>query len=39
MFTNRLRGEGRSLGLRVIGVDTVATEDDPTAHVARALGL
>ena len=39
MFTERLNGEAKSLGLRVIEVNTTMTEDDLAERVAGALEL
>ena len=39
MFTDRLRGEARGLGLRVVEVDGTTTEDGLTGQVAEVLGL
>ncbi|MFZ0048277.1 MAG: hypothetical protein WAL16_20715, partial [Streptosporangiaceae bacterium] len=39
LFTERLREETRSLGLRVIEVDPTVTEDDLARQVSGALGL
>jgi len=39
MFTERLRGEATSLGLRIIEVDTTMTEEDLTDRVAEAFGF
>jgi hypothetical protein len=39
LFTERLREETRSLGLRVIEVDTTVTEDDLDRQVSGALRL
>jgi len=39
LFTERLREETRSLGLRVIDVDTTVTEDDLDRQVSGALRL
>lgn len=39
MFTNRLYGEAKRLGMRVIEVDTTMSEDDLTERVTAALGL
>ena len=37
MFTERLAGEAKSLGLRVIEVDTTTSEDELAERVTRAL--
>ncbi len=39
MFTERLRGEARRLGLRLIEVDTAVSEDELAERAAEALGL
>lgn len=39
MFTDRLDGEIRHLGLTAIQVDTTTTEEDLVREVTRALGL
>ena len=39
MFTERLREEATSLGLRIIEVDTTMTEEDLTDRVTEAFGL
>ena len=39
MFTERLYGETKHLGLRIIEVDTTMTEDDLEGRVAEAFEL
>jgi hypothetical protein len=39
MFTDRLRGETRRLGLPVIEVDTDVSEDEAAAAVLRTFGI
>jgi hypothetical protein len=39
MFTERLAGETRRLGLRSIGLDTTVSEDDLAERVTEAFGL
>jgi hypothetical protein len=39
MFTERLAGETRRLGLRSIGIDTTVSEDDLAQRVTEAFGL